>query len=157
MTAGPAKQGTNGGRVLSQHGPGDGGGGLHVPMVESQTLPGAPAETVPTQMLLDAQPQIAEVASAQQMRVVVVVDVVVVVAQLDVVHASQQLANCPAHAVPPVGATQAPAVLLIAHFVTPVALVRQHVTKGNLPHVDLDAHFLTNTAQLLFVRTAFAC
>jgi hypothetical protein len=88
---------------------------------------------------------------------VVVVVVVVVVTHPELVQASQQLANAPTHAVPPLGGTHDAALFLIVHFVLPDAVVRQHVTNPGLPHVDRAAHFFTNPRQLLFTRTAFAC
>ncbi len=77
-------------------------------------------------------------------------------AQPDGPHASQQLGNCPTHAVPPFGAAQAVPLFLIAHVVHPAALVRQQVTKPCLPQMERAAHFFTNPAQLLFERAAFA-
>jgi len=88
---------------------------------------------------------------------VVVVELVVGAAQPLAVHASQQLANCPTHREPPLGATHLAGPLLIEHLVTPLLFVRQHVTKPGLPQVERDAHFLTNPAQLLLARTEFAC
>ena len=73
------------------------------------------------------------------------------------VHASQQLGTSLAHAVPPRDGLQAVASDLTLHLVVPLALVRQHVTKPGLPHVERDAHFMMNGAQLLFVSDAFAC
>ncbi len=89
--------------------------------------------------------------------VVVVVLVVVVVAQPDAVHASQQLANCPTHALPPFGLAQGVVLLLIEHLVTPFAAVRQQLTKPGFPQVERAAHLFTNRRQLLFARTALAC
>ena len=87
----------------------------------------------------------------------VVVVVVVVIAQPPIPQASQQLVNTPTHAEPPLGATHFAGSRLIEHLVTPVLVVRQQVTKPGLPQVERDAHFLTNLAQLLLVRTASAC
>jgi hypothetical protein len=42
------------------------------------------------------------------------------------------------------------------HFV-PAGVVRQQVTAFGLPQVEWAAHFFTNPAQPLFVRTVFAC
>ncbi len=71
--------------------------------------------------------------------------------------ASQQLASAPTHALPPLGALQLAPPRLMRHRVTPVLLVRQQVTKPGFPQVERDAHFLTNRAQLLLIRTASAC
>jgi len=82
--------------------------------------------------------------------------VVVVVAQPPAVHASQQLATWPTHAEPPLGAAHFAELLLIEHFVVPLAVVRQQVTAPGLPHVEWAAHRLTKRAQLSLVRTACA-
>jgi len=68
-------------------------------------------------------------------------------------HASQQLAHAPTV---PCFAVQCAASFLILHFV-PLVVAKQQVTAPALPQVEWDAHFLTAPAQLLFVRTAFAC
>jgi hypothetical protein len=81
----------------------------------------------------------------------------VVVAQPPAVHASQQLASWPTHAEPPLGAAHFAELLLIEHFVVPLLVVRQQVTKPDLPHVERAAHRLTKRAQLSLVRTACAC
>jgi hypothetical protein len=89
--------------------------------------------------------------------VVVVVVVVVGRGQLGppagVAHASQQLVQVPTL---PCFAVQCAASFLILHFV-PALVVRQHVTAFGLPHVEREAHFLTDRAQLWLTRTAFAC
>jgi hypothetical protein len=64
------------------------------------------------------------------------------------VQASQQLAKLPTHADPPFGALHLSALDLVEHFVTPFALVRQHVTNPGLPQVDLAAHLTTAPLQL---------
>ena len=86
-----------------------------------------------------------------------VVVVVTVLAQPLAAQASQQLTCSPTHREPPLGATHALALLLIAHLVTPLLFVRQQVTKPGLPQVEREAHLLTNLAQPLFVRAASAC
>jgi hypothetical protein len=48
------------------------------------------------------------------------------------------------------------ALFLIEHVVTPLAFVRQQVTKPGRPHVERDAHRFTCPAQLLFTSVAFA-
>lgn len=68
-------------------------------------------------------------------------------------HASQQLAQLPTV---PCFAMQDAAFLLILHLV-PLVVVTQQVTAPRLPQVERDAHLLTDLAQLLFTRTAFAC
>ena len=88
----------------------------------------------------------------------IVVVVVVVVGQLGPLpgtgHASQQLVQLP---VVPCFAVQCAASFLILHFV-PLVVTRQHVTAPvGLPQIEWDAHFLTAPAQLLLVRTVFAC
>jgi hypothetical protein len=77
-------------------------------------------------------------------------------AQPLVVHASQQLGFVPTHAVPPLGAVHELAVLLVLQLVLPFVLVRQHVTKSGLPHVERDAHLTTAPLQLLLSSTVFA-
>jgi hypothetical protein len=72
------------------------------------------------------------------------------------VHASQQLGCTPTHAVPPLGALHAAALLLVEHFVT-VPFVRQQVTKPALPHVERAAHLTTAPLQVfgsVFAATA---
>ena len=54
-------------------------------------------------------------------------------------HASQQLAWVPTRADPCLGALHCAAPRLIEHVVTPFLFVRQHVTKPDLPQVDLAA------------------
>jgi hypothetical protein len=54
--------------------------------------------------------------------------VVVVAVQPPASQASQQLGRAPAHALPPLGATQRAAVRLRVQGVVPVRRVRQHVT-----------------------------
>src|SRR5262249_10273800 len=56
----------------------------------------------------------------------------------------------------PCFAVQCAASILIVHFV-PLLVVRQQVTARGLPHVERDAHFLTEPAQCLLERTVFAC
>jgi len=68
-------------------------------------------------------------------------------------HASQQLVQLPTV---PCFAVQWAASFLLLHFV-PLVVVRQQVTAPGLPQVEWDAHFLTAPAQLLLVRTVFAC
>ena len=87
---------------------------------------------------------------------VVVVVLVVLVAQSDDVHASQQLGNDPTHAPPPFGATQRSALRLSVHDVVPDFRVRQHATKPGLPHVDLDSQCLTAPAQALLTSVRLA-
>src|SRR5947208_14231393 len=55
-------------------------------------------------------------------------------------HASQQLAVRPTQAAPCRGRLQWAASRATRHVVTPAAVVRQQVTKPNLPQVDLAAH-----------------
>jgi len=55
----------------------------------------------------------------------------------------------------PCFAVQWAASFLILHFV-PFVVVKQQVTAPGLPHVEWDAHFLTNPAQLVFLRTVIA-
>jgi len=57
--------------------------------------------------------------------------------------ASQQLGADPTDAVPPVGALQSAAVLLIEHVVWPVLSVVQQVTKPGLPQVECAAQEIT--------------
>jgi hypothetical protein len=60
------------------------------------------------------------------------------------VQASQQLGCVPTQALPPDGGRHASALLFVAHFVAPLAFVRQQVTaSGPLPHVDFAAHLTT--------------
>jgi hypothetical protein len=63
-------------------------------------------------------------------------------------HASQQLGAAPTHALPPLGGVHAAAPLLTLHVVLPSAVVRQQVTKPNLPQVDCAAQVLTASTQL---------
>jgi hypothetical protein len=74
-------------------------------------------------------------------------------AQPVAVHASQQLGCTPTHAVPPLGALHAAALLFVEHFVT-VPFVRQQVTKPALPHVERAAHL--TTAPLQFAGSVWA-
>ena len=67
--------------------------------------------------------------------------------------ASQQLVQAPTM---PCFAVQCAASFLIVHFV-PLLVARQQVTASGLPHVERDAHFLTEPAQCLLARTVFAC
>ena len=69
--------------------------------------------------------------------------VVVATGQLPALQASQQLAARPTQAAPPFGAAHLLALALTEHFVTPVAVVRQHETKPGVPQVDFTAHFTT--------------
>jgi hypothetical protein len=102
-----------------------------------------------------AFPIVVEVVVAMVV-VVEVVEVVLAGAQPVGVHASQQLAKVETQAVPPLGGTHLSVLLLIWHLV-PFGVVRQQVTVPGLPQVETAAHVLTNRAQLLFVRTSFAC
>jgi hypothetical protein len=68
------------------------------------------------------------------------------------VHASQQLAKVLTHAEPFFGALHLSALDFVEHFVTPLALVRQHVTNPGFPQVDRAAHFLSATPQLRFTK-----
>src|SRR5207249_838207 len=82
--------------------------------------------------------------------VVVVATVVVVVpppAHAPFAHASQQLGCVPTQALPPFGAVHAPGPFTTLHVVVPRASVSQQVTKPGLPHVELDAQFMTVLAQ----------
>ena len=87
----------------------------------------------------------------------VVVVVVVVVAHPPSVQASQQLATSPTQADPPFGAPHFAGLLLIEQLVLPLFVVRQQVTKPDLPHVERAAQRLTKREQLLLASTAFAC
>jgi hypothetical protein len=69
--------------------------------------------------------------------------VVVAPTQPPAVQLSQQLGTVPTHAEPPTGALHFAALDLREHFVLPVAVVRQHVTKPVAPQVDFLAHFTT--------------
>ena len=62
-------------------------------------------------------------------------------------HASQQLGCVPTQALPPFGAVHASGPFTTLHFVVPLASVSQQVTKPGLPHVELDAQFMTVLAQ----------
>jgi len=79
--------------------------------------------------------------------VVVVADgtvvVVLPVTQPPGPHASQQLGTDPTHAVPPGGALQKAALLLMEQVVWPVLLVRQQVTAPGLPQDDCAAQDTT--------------
>jgi hypothetical protein len=108
-------------------------------------------------VLVDGQVVSVVPASVVEVAADEVVVVVVVVAQPPAVHASQQLATWPTHAEPPLGAAHFAELLLIEHFVVPLAGVRQQVTALGLPHVERAAHRLTKRAQLSLVRTACAC
>ena len=79
----------------------------------------------------------------------------VVAEQLGPVHGSQQLAWSPAQAEPPLGALQPCAPFLMWHFLTPLAVVRQQVTKPGFPQVEFAAHFLTEPLQDLGSVPAF--
>jgi hypothetical protein len=98
-------------------------------------------------------------------RVVVVVapgGVVVVVApaQPPALQLSQQLCVAPIHAEPPFGAVHFAVTDFTEHFVLPVAVVRQHVTKPFSPQVDFLAHRKTSAlhcfGRLPLVAAAFA-
>jgi hypothetical protein len=67
--------------------------------------------------------------------------------------ASQQLAQLPTV---PCFAAQRAASFSTLHLV-PAGVLRQQVTAFGLPQVECDAHFFTKPAQLLLVRTVFAC
>src|SRR4051794_17551827 len=58
-------------------------------------------------------------------------------------HASQQLGNSPAHAVPPRGARQWSRSRLMWHEVTPRAVVRQQATAPAFPQDERVAHRCT--------------
>src|SRR6266566_4620155 len=77
--------------------------------------------------------------------VVVAAGVVVVVVALlaGAPQASQQLGADPTDAVPPVGALQSAAVLLVEHVAWPVLSVVQQVTKPGRPQVDCAAQEIT--------------
>jgi hypothetical protein len=66
--------------------------------------------------------------------------VVVAPAQVPALQLSQQLGTAPTHLEPPLGAVHFAWLDLREHFVLPVAVVRQHVTKPGAPQVDLRAH-----------------
>jgi hypothetical protein len=61
--------------------------------------------------------------------------------------ASQQLATWLTHLEPPLGARQASAFRLIEHFFRPLAVVRQHATASDRPHVDFEAQRRSAPAQ----------
>jgi hypothetical protein len=65
---------------------------------------------------------------------------VVASAQLPAAQLSQQLGMVPTHAEPPFGALHLAALGFTAHFVLPLAVVRQQVTNPALPQVDFLAH-----------------
>jgi hypothetical protein len=75
----------------------------------------------------------------------------------EAVQASQQLANCPTQAVPPGGAMHFATLLFVLHFVLPVLVVRQQVTKPGLPQIERAAHFFTKRAQDGFASVKSAC
>jgi len=79
--------------------------------------------------------------------VVVACSVVLVVAHPPSKQASQQLGTTPTQALPPVGATQWAGLRFTLQTVSPVGLVRQHVTKPGLPHVDRAAQRMTEPLQ----------
>jgi len=54
------------------------------------------------------------------------------------------------------GALHWAAPCLIEHFVTPFLFVRQHVTKPDLPQVELAAHFLMVRARVFDTPAVFA-
>ena len=58
------------------------------------------------------------------------------------------------HEVPPFGALQWSPLDFVEHFVTPLALVRQQVTKSGLPQVERAAQLLTAPPQLRFAKPA---
>ncbi len=146
------------------HGPGPGGGTEH-PQTGSGVQPQSPLVAVTHCSLagqVPAQDSPAPFPQGSGLVAVVVEAVVVVVVvvgggQLGPVpgagQASQQLAQLPTV---PCFAAQCAASFLILQ-VGPLAVVRQHVTAFGLPQMECDAHFFTTPAQLLFVRTAFAC
>lgn len=72
------------------------------------------------------------------------------------VQASQQLAKVPTHEVPPFGGLHLSPFDFVEHDVTPLALVRQQVTKFGLPQVDRAAHLTTTPWQLLFASVLLA-
>ena len=71
-------------------------------------------------------------------------------------HASQQLAWVPTWACPSLGALHWAAPCLIEHFVTPFLFVRQHVTKPDLPQIELAAHCLMVRARVFDTAAVFA-
>jgi hypothetical protein len=81
----------------------------------------------------------------------------IVVAQPVAVQASQQLANRPTQAEPPLDVAHLAGSLLMEHRVVPRLFVRQQVTKPTRPQIDRDAHLLTNRVQSLLTRATFAC
>jgi len=72
-----------------------------------------------------------------------VVVVVVAPTQVPALQLSQQLGTAPTHAEPSLGAVHFACLDLTEHFVLPVAVVRQHVTKPDRPQVDFLAHATT--------------
>jgi hypothetical protein len=91
-----------------------------------------------------------------QVELVTLVVVDVLVTQPPGPQASQQLGRLPAQALPPFGALQPAALLLIEHFLLPLRSVRQHVAKPGFPQVDCDAQRLTRPAHAWFTSVAFA-
>jgi hypothetical protein len=89
-----------------------------------------------------------------------VVVVVVSPAQPPALQLSQQLGTAPTHAEPPLGAVHFAWLDLTEHFVLPVAVVRQHVTKPGAPQVDFLAHRTTSNLHCLgrlpLITAAFA-
>jgi hypothetical protein len=73
----------------------------------------------------------------------VVVVVIVEAAHDPLVHASQQLGWSLAQALPPEGGEHSAARGRILHRRSPAALVRQHATAGERPHVERTAHRTT--------------
>jgi hypothetical protein len=69
-------------------------------------------------------------------------------------HASQQLVQAPAV---PCFAVQCGTSFSILHFVPLVVVIQQVTAPAGFPQIEWDAHLLTRRAQLLLVRTAFAC
>jgi len=72
-----------------------------------------------------------------------VVVVVVAPTQVPALQLSQQLGTVPTHAEPPLGALHFAWLDFTEHFVLPVPVVRQHVTKPDRPQVDCFAHRTT--------------
>src|SRR5262249_6842467 len=86
--------------------------------------------------------------------------VVVAPAQPTALQLSQQLGVVPTHAEPPLGAAHFAVLDFTEHFVLPLAVVRQHVTKPAAPQVDFLAHRRTSAlhcfGRLPLVAAAFA-
>jgi hypothetical protein len=112
------------------------------------------AEKLTEAMVVDVD-VVLDVTTLVDVELIVDVDVAGA-AQPVVVHASQQLWKLPTHAEPPFGGVHFGALLLMLQLVLPLLVVRQQVTAAILPQVDLAAHFLSDAAQALLTRVAFA-